>query len=428
MMRIYNNALLNEEVDGIINNNFPEHTTLVSAIIHTENKDFYPNNVICLEEQNDYSKLTGVFVLTLIMGNIEYKKLLVEHRDNFQVSIYRDFNGKRTKCRYKGVLITTPADSMSADAIRGYTDNAVDGDIIAVEIQCVSFLYSILKQISLNKVPTNTNVENVIRYYLENEMSKVRVNNIPIVPNIDMVKPHNTREYRSILLKKNISLLDIPTYLQKEHGVYNGDIGTYIHYKDNKEIISVYPLYNTDKPAEGIKMNMYISDTPGLPDLSNKTVLLDNGILKILVQSDVGRIDNGDLADYDIGGGFKSTNSNQVLDRTYTKSGGVLKADSSKMIDSQSNGSKNSMATIKMLDTTDNLYAVRSEVLKNKSKIIQAQWSFSRPDYLYPGMSVEIIRIKYDKIIREKALLISSFTKYDNAYKNSHTLLNLIIN
>ena len=427
-MRIFSNALLNEEVDGIINNDFPEHTTIVSAIIHTAEKDFYPNNVICLEEQHDYNNLTHVTVVTLVMGNLEYKKLLVANRDNFQISIYKDYNGKRTRVRYKGVLISSPADAMAPDSIREFTDNAVDGDIVQVEIQCVSFLYSILKQITINAVGNNTTVEDVIRYYLNTEMSKVKINNVPMNPIIDMVKPHNTRKYRAIELKKSIGLLDIPTYLQKAYGVYNGNIGTYIHHKDNKEVISVFPLYNNDKPAEGIRLCMYISDTPGLPDLSNKTVLLDNNILKILVQSDIGRMDDGDLADYDIGGGFKTTNSNQVLDRTFTKTGNKLTADSSKMIDSQSNNSKNSMSNVKMLEPTDNLYAVRSEIMKNKSTLVQAQWNFSRPDYLFPSMGVDIVRVRYGKIIREKGILISSFTKSDNKYRNSSTLLNVLIN
>ncbi len=427
-MNLFTNSLLNEEVSSVIDNHLPDHHTVVSAIIHTEDKDFYPNNIICLEESNDYSKLTSVTILTVLMGILEYKKLLVKNRDNFQVSIYRDHNGKRIKNRYKGVLVTMPPDDMDVDISRLYSDNAVDGDLITVEIQCVSFLYSILKQISIGAAVNDTTVEDFIKYTLHSEMSKVKINNIQIKPNIDMIKAANTRKYTSLTIPQNVSLLDIPTFIQKKEGVYNGDIGTYIHQKDGKDIISVYPLYNTDAVSSGIRLAIYVSDVKGVSDLSNKTVVLDNDLLKIIVMSDIGRIDNGELSDYDVGGGFKSTNSNQILDRTYNKSGGVLKADSTKMIDSQSNGSKNGMATVKMLGPTDNLYAVRSEVIKNKSKILQLQWNFSRPDYLVPAMGVDIIRVRYGKIIREKAVLLSSFTKYDNKYKNSHTLLNVMIN
>ena len=427
-MNLFTNSLLNEEVSSVIDNHLPDHHTVVSAIIHTEEKDFYPNNIICLEESNDYSKLTSVTILTVLMGILEYKKLLVKNRDNFQVSIYRDHNGKRIKNRYKGVLVTMPPDDMDVDISRLYSDNAVDGDLITVEIQCVSFLYSILKQISIGAAVNDTTVEDFIKYTLHSEMSKVKINNIQIKPNIDMIKAANTRKYTSLTIPQNVSLLDIPTFIQKKEGVYNGDIGTYIHQKDGKDIISVYPLYNTDAVSSGIRLAIYVSDVKGVSDLSNKTVVLDNDLLKIIVMSDIGRIDNGELSDYDVGGGFKSTNSNQILDRTYNKSGGVLKADSTKMIDSQSNGSKNGMATVKMLGPTDNLYAVRSEVIKNKSKILQLQWNFSRPDYLVPAMGVDIIRVRYGKIIREKAVLLSSFTKYDNKYKNSHTLLNVMIN
>lgn len=427
-MNIFTNALLNEECNNIVDNDFPEHDTVVAAIIHTEDKDFYPNNVISLEEKNDYNELTGVYVLTLVMGIKEYKDLLVTNRDSFQVSIYKNHNGKKISARYKGVLMTMVPDEMDPDMGRIYTDNAIDGDLIEVEIQCVNFLYSILKQITVNTSINGTTVTDVMRYYLANEMSKVKINNIPMTPTVDIVPSPNTREYGSIVLKSGIGLLDMPTYIQKTYGVYNGDIGTYVYNKDGKDLISVYPLYNTGNTPEGIRLAVYISDAPGVTDLSNKTVVLDNDVLKIIVQSDIGRIDDGELADYDKGGGFKTTNTNQVLDRTYKKDGGKVTADSSKMMDSQSNGSKNNMSTVKMIGSSDNLYAVRSEIMKNKAKLIQAQWNFSRPDYLIPGMGVDLIRIRYGKIIREKAVLTSTFTKYDNAYRNSHTLLNIMIN
>ena len=429
-MKIFSNALLNEEVDGIINNSFPDHTTTVSCIIHTEKDDFYPVNIISYEKKDDYcADATSVGIITLVMGNLEFKKLLVANRDNFQISIYIDYNGKRVKERCKGVLVTMPADDMTGDVTRELTNNAVDGDLIEVEIQCVSFLFSILKQITINATLNDTTVEEVIRYYLGTEMTKVRINNIPVPMSIDMVKPHNIRKYHSIILKNTTGLLDIPTELQtQDYGIYNGDVGTYVFNKNGKDTIAVFPLYNTDAPADGIKLSIYVSDTGGVADLSNKTVLLDNDILKIIVQTDIGRIDNGDLADYDSGGGFKATNSNQVLDRTFTKSGGVLKTDSSNMIDSQSNGSSNSMATVKMLKPGDNLYAIRSNIIKNKGKILQMQWSFSRPDYLYPGMGVTIIRVRYNKIIREKGILLSHFSRYDNKHKTCSTLLNVMIN
>lgn len=427
-MNLFTNALLNEECNTIVDNDFPEHDTVVSAILHTEDKDFYPNNVISLEEKNDYNELTGVYILTLVMGVKEYKDLLVSNRDTFQVSIYKNHNGKKTSARYKGVLVTMVPDEMDSDMSRIYTDNAVDGDLIEVEVQCVNFLYSVLKQISINTSINDVTVSDVMRYYLANEMKKVKLNNLPITPTIDIVDSPNTRKYGSIVLKSGVSLLDMPTYLQKTYGVYNGDIGTYVHNKDGKDLISIYPLYNTANTPTGLRLAVYISDAQGVSDLSNKTVLLDNDLLKIIVQTDVGRLDDGELADYDKGGGFKTTNSNQVLDRTYKKSGDKVTADSTTMIDSQSNGSKNDMSTVKMIGSSDNLYAIRSEIMKNKSKVIQAQWNFSRPDYLVPGMGVDIIRIRYGKIIREKAVLVSTFTKYDNAYRNSHTLLNLLIN
>ena len=57
--------------------------------------------------------------------------------------------------------------------------------------------------------------------------------------------------FNNITMDSNITMYDLPTYIQKEYGVYNGFIGTYLSKDYNtgdeniqKNSLYIYPLYN----------------------------------------------------------------------------------------------------------------------------------------------------------------------------------------
>ena len=428
-MRLFTNPLLEEEAYDIYNNDFPEHTTIVSAIIHLEDQDYYPNNIISVDRVADYSNNTDDLRLTLLMAKKEYMNILNSNRDNFQVSIYTDYNGKRTSTRCKGVLLDNSSDDMLPDGGRALMDDAIDGDVVTIEIQCISLLFSILKQVTRSGVFKNTKIDVLLRHLISEEVGKVVIDSQAVKPRVDILPIHNTRVYSSIELDNRVNILKLAEHIQSKKGIYNGGVGTYIHTDDIGEVVTVYPRFNASVPqANRRKLIIYMSDMTGMADVCNKTCLIEHGNLKIIVNTNSARLDTGDMADLDTGGGFLSTNSNKVIDRTYSVKDGKLVTDSKKMVDAQSSSSKNNMSTVKVIGPTDNLYAVRSAIMNNKAKKVQLQWNFSRPDYLLPSMVVEIVRIKYGKIIRETGMLSSHYSKYDNTYRNCNTLLNIVIN
>lgn len=428
-MRLFTNPLLEEEASAIYDNTLPDHTTVVSAIIHLEDQDYYPNNIISLGRLADYGLSTDDLRLTLLMAEKEYRDIILANRDNFQVTIYIDHNGKRTSNRYKGILLNNPSNEMNPDGGRVYMGDAIDGDVTTVEIQCISLLFAILKQITKSGVFKKVRIDELLRHLISEEVGKVKIDSQLVKPRVDIVPIHNTRVYASIDLDNRVGILKLAEFLQSKKGIYNGGVGTYIHTDDVGELVTVYPRFNTSiDQGTRRRLVIYVSDMAGMPDVANKTCILEHGDLKIIVSTDTVKIDAGDTADLDSGGGFMTTNSNQVIDRTYTVKDGKLVTDKKKMIDSQSSGSKNGMSTVKMIGPTDNLYAVRTDIMSNKSKKTQFQWNFSRSDYLIPAMPVEIVRVRYNKVIREKGILSSYYTEYDNSYKNEATLLNVTLN
>lgn len=426
---IFNSPLLEDEISGILNNDFPEHTTLFSLIIHSELEDFYPKNIFHMDIVRDYDgTLTDHNVVSLVMTKKEFNTHIFKHRDDLQVTVVIDYNGRIHKERMKALLISNPTDRMEGDKSDISGLDASEHTLVNVELQCISFLYSMLKNITVNGVLRDSKLDSVMRHYISSEMSKVTINGKKVLPTVDMVPIHNSRVYNNTIIPDSITLLDIPTFLHKQYGVYNGGMGTYVYNNGVKDIVAIFPLYNSDVTAGVKRLVVYVPDKPIAGNVINKTVLVDGDSIRIIVKTNSKRIDNGEVADFDKGSGFKTVNSNQVLDRTLTSSGGTVTSDSSKSIDSLAVNTKAGLAAPKMLPSTDNLYAVRTSFLRGRSVTISMQWNFSRPDLLVPGMGVDIVRTENSKIIREKGTLISSYSKYDNEYKNCTTMLNIIVN
>lgn len=426
-MLVFTNPLLEEEVSEIYTNSFPEHTTSVDMIIHTEDDDYYPANVIGMDVTRDYTgKVTDNINISMMMGLGEYNSIIKANSDKLQITIYTNYNGKVYEDRFKAIVLTDHVDDM-----KNYDDDFKDKmSMLEVTFQCISLNYALIKNMTSSGVISNVELDVIIRHHMLKQLENIEIDSRKAKPLIDITPIHNTRKYNNVVIDDKITILDIPSYLQAKHGLYNGGIGTYL-YKNNEDklVLSVFSLYNTDNTPKLRKLVIYIPDNDNPSRVINKTVLLDNDELKIIVNAsvkDIGRSD--DLADFDYGSGFATVNSNQVMDRVGTKVGNKVYTSSDRYIDSQKVLSKNDMPNIKVLDTNDNLYTVRTINLLNKSRIKSMQWNFSRPDYLIPGMGVEIVRNYNGTITRVKGVLISNHSRYDNKYKNCITMLNVSIN
>lgn len=424
---LFTNPMLEEEVYPIHTNLFPEHDTYVNMIIHTENDDYYPANVIGMDVVRDYDgKVTDNVTLSMMLGLGEYNTNIKPNRDKLQITITVNYNGKVYENRYKAIVLVNDVDDM-----RNYEDDFKDKmAMMEVTFQCVSLQYSLLKSIHVTTIIPKGKLDDIIRHQFVKQLENLEIDSKPVTPLVDITPLHNTREYTNIVLTNRNTLLGLPSFFQSTYGLYNGGIGTYLYTNaDNKPVLAVYPLYNSKHIPTLRKLVVYIPDNDNPSRSINKTSLLDGDELKIIVTTavkDVGRTD--DVSSFDYGSGFATINSNQIMDRVMVKEGDKVSTGTDRFIDSQKEDSSNDIHSIKVMNHTDNLYAVRSNQLFNKSYIKTMQWNFSRPDYLIPGMGVEIIRNYKGEIVKEYGVLMSSHSRYDNKYRNCITRLNVIIN
>ncbi len=426
-MMLFTNPLIEEEVYPIYTNSFPDHDTYVNMIIHTDKEDYYPANVIGMDVVRDYDgKVTDNMNISMIMGLGEYNSLIYPYRDKLQITIQVDYNGRVYEERCKAIVLTDHIDTM-----KNYDDNFKDTmSIQEITFQCVSLVYALLKSIYITTVVPKCKLDDLIRYQYTKQLSNLKIDSQPVEPIVDIVPLHNTREYSNVVLSNKNTLLGLAQYLQAKYGLYNGGIGTYLYKNvDSKYVASIFPLYNNKHNPSIRKLVVYIPDNDNMSRTNNKTVMLVDDELRVIVTSavkDVGRTD--DVSAFDYGSGFATVNPNQVMDRVMNKSGGSVITSSDRFIDSQKLESNNDMESIRFIDTTDNLYSVRSNHLFSKSFIKTMQWNFSRPDYLIPGMAVEIVRNYNGEVVKENGVLISSHSRYDNKYRNCTTRLNVLIN
>jgi len=367
---VFDNILLDRETEDIYSHEYPDHHTFLSMIIHTEEDDHYPEQIMTGDFTLDYDGNLGDDITTSIMlGFGDFRKFIYPHRDKLMITLIINYNGKEVKKLYKGILLTNP--DMTSSDNNSYSDGTMNKmSAIEVIFQCIDPLYTAMKNITVNGVVNNNDMETVIRHYLSKAMEKVVIDGEAVEPILDITPIQNTRIYQNIILDDRVKLLDLPGYLQARYGLYNGGVGVYITSIDEKQVISVYPAYNSNIAEGKYHMTIYIPDRPLAADTNNKTVIVDDKEVRIIGSSASKMEDTGEITDFDYGLGFKSTNSGKVLDRTFEKSGGVVYANAKNMVDEQIvEGSESLLATPVFNVSTDNLYGVRC-IIKHFNKLV----------------------------------------------------------
>jgi hypothetical protein len=84
--------------------------------------------------------------------------------------------------------------------------------------------------------------------------------------------------------------------------------------------------------------------------------------------------------------------------------------------------------TVGFRSTSDNLYNLRSNYLKEQGDLIQITWGFSDTKYLLPGMAVIYAYLgDNNDVIRLNGVLQSHYTIYNQPSKKSTTILNIFV-
>lgn len=226
---------------------------------------------------------------------------------------------------------------------------------------------------------TNTTVGNAIRY----------IASAFGVKSLNMAPPDNTHVYDHIIIPPAKGFDEIWSYIQDTYGVYMKGICSYI----TNGTLYIYPPYE-HRSNERIRAHFYLDDKGGHAGLPSYHSVSDD-VLEVVLDGDADVIDLSQMGGENIGTGLMFSRSNQILDG-YTKtddSGTELTHSSAMMIgvDSAKTAGADRHNVRQAHATTDNVFALSSQLMRYQAEIVQADWRMAVLWKLSPGQPVRYI-------------------------------------
>lgn len=421
----------------LITKQFDPHALKYECILHTVDIDMSIKYLAGIEFINEYKENIGDYTLvnfTMPMGDYIYD--IAPQNDNLEMSLITRYYNTKVTNKFKFVITNLKG---------GYTNSKYEGlsrdelnknEMANVEGQLVDRVVEILRTDMTQGIYEYTDVNNVIIGCIKEKLDEIKVDGKVLPIDINITPVDNKKINRHVNIPFGVNILDLPSYLQnKDYGVYNNGIGTYFKTclkttGTPKDGFFVYDLYNTkrfDEETVADKL-MILSSNSKKFEFTEHTYLKDDNIIKILA-SDVKTFDDGEvdminegntivsLSPDTVMGGEKNVTDNAVITNPnlhLSKRSSYLKRDS--------------VNKAKYLETDNNLYKHRSEVVSKKRKLYQFQWKYCNHELLYPGMPVAYIyKSKKFGVISLKGVLHNFYAKYDSDNKVNMAVLSVML-
>lgn len=414
-------------------------------IIHTPDDDFGIQFLKTIEVMRDYNgNITDYIVVNLTCGAGDFIKAIYPYRDNCEISIIRTaFDDKLDKdFRYKMVLLNNNGSIRASKYLTKTRDELNAEEQFNLEIQCLPLELEILRSTYVDGIYKDSTVKNVIvsEFYQGTqkisgtkpsvEESKVNIGSDPRDVDVDIVEPHNDYLYNHIDVATGTKLTDLPFYLQDtNYGIYNGGIGAYLQEYEDGLYFFIYPLYNNSLfETRDKKLIIYYTSNTRLAMVEN-TYAIEGDVVKILANSDIKIIDNGENELMDTGSGLVTSSPKLLMERNVDITDDEIKFSREAHVTATKYKSRRDQVDrTQFVSNESNMYKQRSAILKNTMAIYQITWNFSDIDLLYPGMPVMYTYDdEVDGIVELYGLVQSAYSRYNEATKTTSAIVNIAI-
>jgi len=422
-------SILAKEVNDIITNTMSDkHNVEYEVILHTVDIDYTVSMVESIEILRDYnSNIADYVVMTCMMQAGDYIKDIHPYKDNLEVTLTRKINDAHLKQRYKLVIMNNKGDIEGTRYDNSSREELNSLEMIRIEGQCVDRVSEALRLVYVDGVYRLTDIDRLLKVKFNTGVEPLGFEGNLI---IDLVKPDNTREYDHIEVPTGLDLFNLPTYLQNTHyGVYNGNIGTYLQFYNNKTTIFIYPLYDTKRFDKAEKKLMVYGVSSAKFDFVEHTYFVDGDLVKILAGKSTVGVNDGEDALLDSGVGFTHTDANKIIERNSMVTDGEVNVDTEHMNTGQIYKNKADQSNKSVhLGPVDNMFKHRSEIMKKTMAVYQIQWNHCDPDLIYPGMPVMYIYLKdEDNVVKLKGIVQSIFVLNNIGTNTVNAMLNIMV-
>jgi len=435
MIQIENTVLGNEIMNIIGNESASAYNIKHSIILHTKELDIPIFNVESVEIMRDYNNnISDYVVATFLIGMGDYVKDVHPFRDNLMLTLTRNINGVKFRDQYKFVILNNQEGINGTRYTRSSRDELNQLEKARVIGQCVDTTVEVLRLQNVSGVYKHTDVSTLMKYELHKGLNSVKVNGVVPEVTFNIVEPHNNRVYQHITVPTGVKVLDLPSFLQdREYGVYNGGIGTYLQNYSclncPDKSLFVYPLYNKDV-FDNAKKKLVIYGVNSVKfDMVEHTYLVDGDLIKMIAGGTVVSIDNSDNENMDYGNGYTLVDPNTIIERNtlVTDKGIVMDTDNTNLSGIPNERKDGTNKTVH-LGPEDNAYKFRSKLLKSNMATFQIKWNHANPELLYPGMPVMYNYVDNEYgLVKLKGSLQSLFIMYTEGTKTVSAVMNIMV-
>ena len=429
MKSIYD-RLIYPEIAKILNNKATKvRRKEVKLILHTKKHDILIPYFVSLEIYEDFINHISDYILVTFMIPLgDFVKVIYPLRDNLEITILNDYVTRR----YKLIILNDTANF--ARYANQTQEDLNKQELTKIEAQCLDRVVEVLRTKTDTGIYRDTTVKDVITHTLLDGLSSIRIDGEYQPTKLTITPPNNIRKYNHIIIPNATKVIDVPTYLQETaYGVYNGGIGLYYQQtnkyklypnKEEKGIenhLFVYPIHKTNIVNKAIrKLAIYKIPNTQLHQIQNSFVI-DNDLLKIVVDETTDTIDTGDKEYMNYGEAFNTIDPNSVMNRPHKASKGQTPTINynehtyNQAIKKREDG----VSLSRTVNITDNMYRERSKILRTLGSLIKFNWYSADIEFLYPGMPVLYTMMNsFNQVEQYQGILHHVYNKIDNNFES----------
>lgn len=396
---------LYREAMSIINNGETGSNVGWKAIIHIlgENKTYVPLQVIAINIRCDFVKAyTDEFTCTLLIPLGKYARLIYPNRTNLEITLTKSplresseeiqYDSDLESERYSAILIDGDKSPTVGQGRETNDEDTLDlMDILPVSFQLTNKAMEKIRMVSVGLGVRNATVKSAIRTLLTKETQNIKVDNKRVLEGVDIVEPNNKAVRDHVLLPQGIKIFDVCDYIQKNMGVYNAGIGSYIR----NRIWYVFPLYDTTRFTESKQtLSVLILPRSKFPQLE-RTYRKKGNSLTVLITSETGFRDDSGTQYLNFGNGARFADANKFMEgfnETKDNSTLVARAKNVNELKIEDRPDKVNLINVTQNKITANPYYEYSKLIGRKGGVFKTIWENSEPSLLTPGM---VTRISY---------------------------------
>jgi len=399
-------TLLWNDISKILYHSNEQFTIDYDITVSTVDIDFKVSYLELLAVQSDYLKAIGDYtVLKFTMGLGSFIDSIYPYRDNIEVTIHKRYkhDGKKVLIvsKYKAIILNydkvldgTIVDNISSDSID--SENT-----ISLELQLLDRLLEVMKTIQVSGIYSDMTNTNMMLSLFDTESKELSIDGKKGLENITIVKGDNTTSHKHIVIPSALHLINLPTYLQnKNHGVYRGDIGTYITVHNKKRSCFIYPLYSFDGYGKPVPKITIYSIPSNKFNLIESTWLVDGDNLSIVVGGNTVANNIGDSDYMNNGVGFRMPDANAIMKKPVemTENGPVAKRRNLnyELVNKDRRDGVNYAPYAKPGSSP---YKEYSKVLIRSGYTVSMTWRNGNADLIYPGMPCKYIFLRNGSIV-----------------------------